>query len=128
MDSWFLFQPSQKVQWYIPGLAVCWRGWQPILVEELGLVGVLPYVCEDDGGVESEEDAEGEGGPLDERPGEVAEELRLDGAVLHLVHLERVDDPHRQVADQQERHNLKRRRENPRLRERATALATNHEV
>ena len=91
----------------VPGLAVCWRG-QPILVEELGLVGVLPYVCEDDGGVESEEDAEWEGGALDERPGEVAEELRLDGAVLHLVHLERVDDPHRQVADQQERHNLKK--------------------
>ena len=91
----------------VPGLAVFWRGWQPILVEELGLVGVLPYVCEDDGGVESEEDAEWEGGALDERPGEVAEELRLDGAVLHLVHLERVDDPHRQVADQQERHNLK---------------------
>ena len=89
-------------------MAVCRRRGQPILVEELGLVGVLPDVGEDDGGVEAEEDAEGEGGALDERPGEVAEELRLDGAVLHLVHLEGVDDPHGQVADQQERHHLRR--------------------
>ena len=40
-------------------------------------------------------------------PGEVSEELRLDGGVLHLVHLEGVDDPHGQVADQQERHHLR---------------------
>ena len=56
--------------------------------------------------MEAEEDAEGQRDALDERPGEVAEELRLDGAVLHLVHLEGVDDPHGQVADQQERHHL----------------------
>ena len=56
--------------------------------------------------MEAEKDAEREGDALDQRPRKVAEELRLDRAVLHLVHLEGVDDPHGQVADQEECHHL----------------------
>ena len=56
--------------------------------------------------MEAEKDAERQGDALDQRPRKVAEELRLDRAVLHLVHFEGVDDPHGQVADQQECHHL----------------------
>lgn len=73
-----------------------------VSVAQLRLVAVLPYLSEDHRGVEPEEDAQGQGHSLDDRPRVEAEEVQLHGTVFNFLHLKGVDDPHGQVADEEE--------------------------
>lgn len=71
-----------------------------VSVNQLGFVGILPYLGQGHCTVESEEDAEGQGHLLDDHPGHVAEEFNLHRGLLDLLDLECVDHPDGQVADQ----------------------------
>lgn len=73
------------------------------------LVAGLPYLRERDRAVEPVEDAERQGDPLDDGPGEEPVEVELHRVRHHFLRLERVDDPHGQVADQQEGDHLSAR-------------------
>lgn len=66
------------------------------------LVAGLPYLGERDGRMEAMEDAQGQGDPLYDGPRQEPVELELHRVRLDLLRLERVDDPHRHVAYEQE--------------------------
>ena len=69
---------------------------------EARLVAGLPDLGERDGAVEPVEDAERYADPLHEGPGQEAVEVDLHGIGRDLLRLERVDDPHGDVADEEE--------------------------
>lgn len=51
-------------------------------------------------------DAQGESESLHDCPSKESIELQLNRIVFHLLHLERIDDPHGNVTNQQERNHL----------------------
>lgn len=67
-------------------------------------VGIDPDVRETDRRVEPEEDDKRDTDVGDDVPGHKAVELAVQGHRLRFLDLERVDDPERQVAKQQERY------------------------
>ncbi len=69
-----------------------------------GLVGLLPDVDEADGRVESVEEAEGQGAVAQQGPGDLAVVVLLVSLGLVGLDLERLQDPHTDVADDEERH------------------------
>lgn len=56
--------------------------------------------------MEPVEDAERQRKPLHDRPRHKTVEIQLHRVRLHFLCLERVDDPHRHIANEQERHHL----------------------
>lgn len=79
---------------------------RPPRLIEARLVARLPYLRERDRAVEPVEDAEGERDSLHDGPREEPVEIELDRVRHHFLRLERVDHPHGQVADEQERDHL----------------------
>jgi len=79
------------------------------LVHQFGFVRIFPDLDEDDWRVEPEKDAERQGDALNDRPGVKSEESQLYGWVLDFLNFEGVDDPHGEVANEEECDNLSTR-------------------
>lgn len=75
-------------------------------VRRFDLVRALPYLAQAHGGVEPVEDGQRHGHVRDDGPGPQAVEVQLYGMGVGARLLQRVDGPHGQVADQQERDDL----------------------
>lgn len=75
---------------------------RPVRLVETRFIAGLPDLRERDRAVEPVEDAERQSDPLHDGPGEEPVEIELHRVRHHFLRLERVDDPHGQVADQQE--------------------------
>lgn len=75
-------------------------------VRRFHLVRALPYLAQAHGRMESVEDSQRHGHVRDDGPGPKAVEVQLYGVRVGPGLLQRVDGPHGQVADQQERDDL----------------------
>ncbi len=65
-------------------------------------VRVLPNLSIDDGRMETVKDAQGQCHALHDGPGQETVEVELHRIGLHFLHLERLDEPQREVGDEQE--------------------------
>ena len=71
-------------------------------VAQFGFVAVFPDFGQNHGGIKAEKDAERKRDLLDDGPGVKPEELLLNRTLLHFGHFEGEQDPHGQVAQEQE--------------------------